>query len=63
MFAELFSCQGVTIHVELSVDLVGRYKLASYPDLPMFFNVHEKNWERLVDFGDVMDVVCDDALE
>ena len=29
--------------------------------LPMFFNVHEKNREGLVDFYDVMDVVCDDA--
>ena len=35
--------------------------LASYPGLPMFFNVHEKNWEGLVDFDDVMDVVYDDA--
>ena len=25
----------------------------------MFFNIHEKNWEGLVNFGDVMDVVCD----
>ena len=33
----------------------------SYPDFPMFFNVHEKNQEGLVDFHDVMDVVCDDA--
>ena len=35
--------------------------LASYPGLPMFFNVHEKNQEGLVDFSDVMDVVCDDT--
>ena len=35
--------------------------VASYPGLPMFFNLHEKNLEGLVDFGDVMDVVCDDA--
>ena len=35
--------------------------LALYPGLTMFFNVHEKNQEGLVDFGDVMDVVCDDA--
>ena len=35
--------------------------LASYPGLPMFFNIHEKNREGLVDFGDVMDVVCDDT--
>ena len=35
--------------------------VASYPGLSMFFNVHEKNWEGLVDFGDVMDVVCDEA--
>ena len=27
----------------------------------MFFNVHKKNWEGLVDFGDIMDVVCDDV--
>ena len=27
----------------------------------MVVNVHEKNWEGLVDFGDVIDVVCDDA--
>ena len=33
----------------------------SYPDFPMFFNVHEKNQEGLVDFHDVMDVVCDDT--
>ena len=25
--------------------------------LSMFFNLHEKNWEGLVDFGDIMDVV------
>ena len=31
---------------------------ASYPGLPMFVNVPEKS---LVDFGDVVDVVCDDA--
>ena len=35
--------------------------LASFPGLPMFFNVHEKNREGLVDFHDVMDVVCNDA--
>ena len=36
-------------------------EVASYPGLPMIFNVHEKNWEGLVDFGDVKDVVCDDV--
>ena len=35
--------------------------VASYPGLPMFFNVHEKSREGLVDLCDVMDVVCDDA--
>ena len=35
--------------------------VASYPGLPMFFNVHEKNREGLIDFGDVVDVVCDDT--
>ena len=35
--------------------------VASYPGLPMFFNIHKKNQEGLADFGDVMDVVCDDA--
>ena len=35
--------------------------LASYPGLPMIFNVHKKNREGLVDFGDIMDVVYDDA--
>ena len=38
----------------------GKY-LALYPGLPMFFNIHKKTWEGLVDFGDIMDVVCDDA--
>ena len=28
----------------------------------MFFNVHEKNREGLVHFGDVMNLVCDDVL-
>ena len=32
-----------------------------YPGLLMFFNVHEKNQEGLVDFHDVMDVVCNDT--
>ena len=27
----------------------------------MFFNIHEKNREGLVDFHDIMDVVCNDA--
>ena len=27
----------------------------------MIVDVHEKNREGLVDFGDVMDAVCDDA--
>ena len=27
------------------------------PGLPMFFNVSRENWEGLVDFADVMDVV------
>ena len=39
----------------------GLHLVASYPGLPMFFNIHEKIREGLVDFGDVMDVVCDDA--
>ena len=34
--------------------------LALFPGLPMFFNVHEKNQEGLVDVGDIMDMVCDD---
>ena len=33
--------------------------IASYSGL-MFFNIHEKNQEGLVDFGDIMDMVCDD---
>ena len=37
------------------------FEVASYPGLPMFFNVHEKNREGLVDFHAVMDVVCDDT--
>ena len=35
--------------------------IASHPGLLMFINIHEKNQEGLVDFGDVMDVVCDDT--
>ena len=36
---------------------------ASYPGLPVLSTcVHQKNREDLVDFGDVMDVVCVDAI-
>ena len=31
------------------------------PRPPHVFNIHKKNQEDLVDFGDVMDTVCDDA--
>ena len=37
---------------------VPEFSVALCPGLPMFFNIHEKNWEGLVD---VMDVVCGDA--
>ena len=36
-------------------------KLVLFPGLPMFFNIHKKNLEGLVDFGDVIDMVCDDV--
>ena len=35
--------------------------VALHPGLSMLFNVHKKNLAGLVDFGDVMDVVCDDV--
>ena len=35
--------------------------IPSYPSLPMFFNVHEKYREGLVDFHNIMDVVCNYA--
>ena len=35
--------------------------IASYPGFPVFFNIHEKSEEGLVDFGDIMDMVCDDV--
>ena len=36
-------------------------RIASCPGLLMFFNIHNNNWEGLVDFHDVMDMVCIDA--
>ena len=57
----LASDQGKLTHSGLLYNLTVRFILASYPGLPMFFNIHEKNQEGLVDFHDVMDVVCDDA--
>ena len=47
LFTNYFLCSG--------------FGLASFPGLPMFFNVKEKNREGQVDFGDIMDVVCDDT--
>ena len=50
----------LTYPIIVAASLCGNL-VASYPGHPMFFYIHEKNREGLVDFGDVMDVVCDNA--
>ena len=55
----------MAVHIQFCMEIfklcpdIVPLSIASYPCLPKFLNVHEKQWDGLVDCGDT---VCDEGI-